>query len=156
MIWKTTLKNLPKVADNSWAGNFAGWADDRVTSKMDLLTIDEFTFTFNKVSFESGLISLGPTESISDGINDFANEWETSINASTVVVPDGASIGPPSPTTTWSSVTDTIILPASIVLAKEKILELISSTPVDDADNSDPCFVTCSFAAFKRSKALLA
>lgn len=136
-VWKTELKNLPKVADNSWANNFSGWADDRVTSKMDLLVIDIFTFTFNKSSFESGLISLGPTESASDGITAFADAWETAINASIVVVPVGASIGAPSPMTTWSVVTETIILSASISLAKLKILELISSPPVDDSDNSE-------------------
>jgi len=136
-IWKTTLKALPKTADNSWAGNFAAWTDDRTTSKMDLLIIDQFTFTFAKAIFEGALIGLGPTPSAVIGITAFANAWETAINASTVVVPAGASIGTPSPATTWSAVSSTIILAPSIALAKAKILELVTAPTVADALNSE-------------------
>lgn len=136
-VWKTQLNSLPKVADDSWASNFSMWADGRVTNKMTLIDIDLFTFTFAESIFQSTLINLSPTPSASIGINAFANAWETAINVSTVVVPIGASIGTPSPMTTWSSVTSTIILPASIAAAKAKIIELISAPTVDDALDSD-------------------
>lgn len=135
-VWQTELRDLSKTEDNTWAGNFSFWTNDRTTSKMGLLIIDQFIFTFARAVFESALLPLGPTPSALIGITAFANAWETAINASTVVVPVGASIGTPSPATTWSAVFSTIILVPSIALAKAKILELITAPVVADALNS--------------------
>jgi len=138
-IWQSTFAALPKVANNSWAGNFASWVDSRVTNKMGLNGMGGagLSFTFNKTVFEAQLITLTPTGNALAGITAFADAWETAILASVAVVAAGSYIGSPSPSTTWSVVNTTTIDPPSILAAKNKIKELVSAPPTANALDSE-------------------
>jgi hypothetical protein len=137
--WQTTFANLPKVADTSWAQNFADWADARVTSKMKLNGIGgpNMTFTFNKSLFAAQLIALLPTDDALAGITGFALAWEAAIIASVAATAAGSYIGAPTPSTTWSVVNSTVIDPPSIALGKAKIIELKDAPATDNALDSE-------------------
>lgn len=155
--WRSTLAALPKVSDNSWAANFAGWVADRISAtgaadgkgietKPTNLTLASpppggFIFTFDEATFATQLQALTPTTDPSAGINGFANAWATAIAGTvfptTLNVTPGAFIPPTSPTTLFSAVTSVLLDPASILAAKAKIIELASSTPVDDPNLSE-------------------
>ena len=141
-VWKLELTSLTPVADSTWALNFANYVADRVvaieTNPSSL--ISTLVCPFNKVLFASQLVSLAPTPDAATGIAGFATAWETTILTNifpaTLSVAPGAIIPPASPATTFSLITSVILDPASIILAKNKILELISSPPVSDPNSS--------------------
>lgn len=137
--WKSTLAALPKVANTSWALNFANWYSDRIVAiepDSTALTAAGFTFTFAVGIFATQLTALTPTASAVAGITGFANAWESAILASVAVVPPGAFVPPSSPPTLFSAVASTIIDPSSIALGKAKLLELITAPQVDDPNSS--------------------
>lgn len=138
-IWKDELAALPKVADTSWAANFAAWYADRlagITTSPSALVPTGFVFTFAEAIFAAQLLSLTPTTSALAGITGFANAWEAALNATTVVVGPGSFKPPSSPATLFSVVATTIIDPPSIALGKAKLLELVTAPPVADPQNS--------------------
>lgn len=138
-IWKDELAALPKVADTSWAANFAAWYADRlagITTSPAALVPSGFVFTFAQPAFAAQLLALGPETSALAGITGFANAWEAALNATTVVVAPGSAIPPPTPPTIFSVVISTTIDPASIAAGKAKLLELVTAPPVADPQNS--------------------
>lgn len=96
-----------------------------------------FVFTFQQAIFASALAALAPSPSSAAGIAGFATAWESAMLASTVVVGPGSFVPPPLPTSIFSAVFSTTIDASSIASGKNKIMELVSSAPVDDAQNSD-------------------
>lgn len=137
--WKSSLKDLPKVADTTWALNFANWYANNITSispDPTMYTDPGFTFTFQSSIFQAQLLTLMPTLNALQGITGFANAWEAAILASIALSAPGAILMPASPATTFSTVITTLIDPASIVLGKAKILELASASPVENANDS--------------------
>lgn len=137
--WKSTFDALAKQSD--WTPDFSTWVDDRVTSKMDLPGIGHasppaFTFTFAKSTFKAALDLLVPVADVTVGITSFSVAWETAVIASVAVVKALSFIGTLTPATQWSSVTSTVIDPASILLGKAKIIELASEDP--DAPSKFP------------------
>lgn len=138
--WKSTLAALPKVADTSWAANFAAWYAGRIvaiTTDPASLVPTGFVFTFNQALFASQLIALTPVNDALSGITGFANAWEAAILATTVVVAPGTFQPPTSPATLFSVIATTVIVPASIAAGKAKIIELASSPPVADVNDSE-------------------
>lgn len=138
-IWKDELAALPKVADTSWAANFAAWYADRlagITTSPSALVPTGFVFTFAQAAFAAQLLSLAPTTSAAAGIMGFANAWQTALLATTAVVGPGSFKPPTSPATLFSAVISTIIDPASITAGKAKLLELVTAPPVADPQNS--------------------
>lgn len=141
--WQSELANLPKVADNSWASNFSAWYASRltgITTDPSFLVPTGFIFTFAQGVFTGQLVTLTPTDNATTGITNFANAWETALNATTVVVAPGTFKPPTSPTTLFSAIISTTIDTASIAAGKAKLLELVSATPV--ADPLDSLFPT--------------
>lgn len=137
--WKDSLENLPKVANNSWAANFANWYADMIaaiTTDPAALVPTGFVFTFNKPIFEAQLLALTPKDNALAGITGFADAWNAALTASTVVVAPASFKPPTSTTTLFSLVTTTTIVPASIAAGKAKILELVSAPPVASAQDS--------------------
>lgn len=138
--WKSTLVALPKVADSSWADNFASWVDARVTNKAQLTGIITPTppFTFSMATFKSQLATLSPTTSASVAATNFANAWATAMNVSLVLtVPPGSSLGAPSPATTWSVVTTALIDVPSVLVAQNYLQAQLAIAPtVADANDS--------------------
>jgi len=138
--WASTLDALPKVADGSWAQNFANWYAGRIsgiTTKASVVIPVGFVFTFNAVVFKNNLSALAPTTSASAGINGFADAWVAAMNASIVVAATGTSGAPASPATTFSAIASAVIDPPSVLLAKAKLQELISAPAVDDGLDSE-------------------
>ena len=137
-IWKSTFANLPQVSDSSWASNFANWVYDRVQSAelSGVMTASD-PFDFKKGIFESALLVLPPTPSAAVGILGFATAWETAVVASsTLLVTSGDSLGAPSPATTWSVVSSSIVDTPSIAIGKAIILTLATMPPVPTVDLS--------------------
>lgn len=138
--WQSTLAALPKVADTSWALNFADWYSNRIVNiqpnQTILNTSTGFVFTFSTATFAAQLITLGPTFNQAAGIAGFANAWATAIALTifpaTLNVSAGAFIGTSTPPTLFSAVTAVVLDPASIVAAVAKINELATAPPVSD------------------------
>jgi hypothetical protein len=138
-LWKSSLADLTPVDDTSWAANFATWYADNIASISPdpaSLVAPGFTFTFQQSIFQAQLLTLMPTPDALLGITGFANAWEAAILSSIVVVAPGAFIPPTAPTTLFSVVISTIIDPASIVVAKTKILDLATAEPVANVNDS--------------------
>lgn len=137
--WQSTLAALPKVADNSWAANFAAWYADRltgITTNPANLVPTGFVFTFNQATFQAQLQTLTPQSTAAAGIQGFANAWETALVASTVVVAPGSFKPPATPPTTFSAIISTTIDTPSIAAGKAKLLELVTAPPVSDPNLS--------------------
>lgn len=140
--WKSTLTALPKVADNSWAANFANWYYDRIINiETDPSFLDSsagFIFTFDTATFQTELEALTPTDNATTGITGFADAWETALLASAALVATGAFVPPPgNPATTFSAVASTVIDIPSITAGKNKLLELTTAPPTANALTSD-------------------
>lgn len=156
-VWKSTMADLPKVADASWALNFANWVGDRVTNiAMNPSALDgSLTFVFNRPVFAAALVALPPTPDSLIGITGFALAWEsailTSIFPATLNVASGAKVGGNgSDPTKFSAVTNVILDPASILAGKAKILELVNAPKVADvADSVFPEKFRDAFLALK-------
>lgn len=137
--WKTTLAALPPTA-GVWQPAFASWYASRIiniTTDPSVFIPSGFLFTFNTAVFQAQLSLLTPVSSQLMGITGFANAWEAAIMASIVVTAPGSALVPPSPATIFSVVASSIIDPASILLGKAKLLELVSSPQVADAMDSE-------------------
>jgi len=136
--WKSTFAALPNVSDSSWTSNLAGWVNDRVTNKATLNGGGGTTpiFTFGQAALESGLSTMTLTSDQSAAINSLATAFESAFLASAMVVATGFWFGSPLPTTTFSSVTTSLIDVASVALAKAKILELATAPLVSDPNDS--------------------
>lgn len=142
--WKDELENLPKVADNSWALNFANWYASMIIGiepDPAALTPTGWVFTFPAPVFAANLQSLAPTDSQLDGISGFADAWLAAAQISTIVVAPGTIVGPPpgTPPAIFSVVNpppETQIDPSSVTAAKAKILELVTAPPAGSAQDS--------------------
>lgn len=133
--WRSTLAALPKVSDASWAPNFAAWYADRlvaITTDPAALVPTGFVFTFAQAIFAAQLTALTPVDDPVAGTQGFADAWETALLATTAVIASGSFIPPTSPATLFSVVSSTIIVPASIVAGKAKIMELVTAPSVSD------------------------
>jgi len=139
--WKSTYKNLAKVADNSWALNFALWVNERVTGKALLTgitaTVPASVFTFNYGVFKTQLETLTHTLDINAGITRFADAWAAAMNASLIlgIVP-GAFVGTSTPPTLWSVVSTATIDGASVLAGRAKIMELVNAPLAETEDDS--------------------
>lgn len=137
--WKDTFANLPKVADTSWAANFAAaYAGliTGITTDPAALVPTGFLFTFAQPVFAAQLLALTPVGDALSGITGFAAAWEAALLASVALVLPASFVPPTSPATLFSAVTTTTITPVSIAAGKAKILELVTAPPVADAQDS--------------------
>jgi len=134
--WQTTMADIPKVSDNSWATNFSNWTDERVTGKAQLTGVitTNFPFSFNKTIFKNSLLTISSSVDVLIAANNFASVWETAILASLFLnVMPGDNFGVPTPATIWSSITSSLIDIPSISVAKALLIAgLTGSSPVSD------------------------
>lgn len=135
--WKTEWANLPKVNDDSWKSNLADYLEARTLDlKIQSYTPDSnISFIFNKSVFLSNL--TGIDSGIGNGAIVIGTAFKSAIDVSTIAVTAPISIGPASPTTTFSVVTASTFDPAASALASLKIAELANAEPVEDAIDSD-------------------
>lgn len=142
--WRSTLASLPKVADNSWAQNFADWYAARIagiTTAPASLVPTGFVFTFPTATFKTKLQALGPSPTALAGITAFATAWSDCMSAiaypATLTLATGTFKPPTSNTTLFSAVTSVTIVPASITAGKNKIIELATAALVSDPNLSE-------------------
>lgn len=144
--WRSTLAALPKVADNSWATNFAAWVADRINNKIttnptNLTLASPLVFVFPQATFATQLVALTPTGNALAGITGFADAWKAAIDTvlfpATLNVAPGAFVPPATPATTFSTVTSVLLDPASVTAARAKIIELATAPPVADVNDSE-------------------
>lgn len=136
-VWKTTLEDLKPSGNVSWALNFASWIDKRVTGKLVVgAQVSQSKFTFSKSVFAAALQALAPTDDPVAGLKKFADAWEKAILSSTMVVPPGAYFQSASSATKWSTVTASVIDPASIALGRAVILTLAAAPVAATASSS--------------------
>jgi len=130
--WKTTFASLPQSDNQSVAAqNLADAVDGLTTNKLEVpaITGTPASFTFNKSVFKSQIESLSPTDDADQGAENFATAWKSAIDASTMLVVTGASVGIPTPATTFSVVTSTVIDPASSSSAKSTLKNDLKNLP---------------------------
>ncbi len=138
-IWQSTFKDEVIPTDGpEWPSVFTNWYAARFdTPNLSLpgLTIasGNLPVTFGKAAFEAVFSTLAPGLTQAAAMAIIANAWEAGLIASTVSVLPGDSVGAPLPATIWSVVSASIFDPASVVLGKAKILELIGAENVGDA-----------------------
>lgn len=136
-VWLDEFENLPAVLDTSWATNLADLIDNLTTNKLEITGITpSATFTFAKPVFEAALLPIvaGPPPVPQQQI---AAAWQTAMTASTMLIASGASIGAPSPATTFSAPPLTLIEPASVTAAATALqVALLAAVPVEDPQDS--------------------
>lgn len=146
--WTDAFNNLPLVGSgNAWAGNMANAVDGLTSSKLSLTNITgtPAQFTFGTSAFQTALESLSPTTDASQGAQNFADAWETAIQASMMVVSPGASVGAPSPATTFSIVASTTVDAGSLSSAKSTLVSTLAAIPPSGDANA---FATAFRTAF--------
>lgn len=132
-VWKSTLSSLPQVDKSDWVGNFASWANERSSMKLEIMPVKGgMKFTFNQGVFESTLRTAMPVDLALSAATKFSTAWFNAMMASTMVVLPGSSLAAPSPATTWSVVAGTLIDPPSIIAGRIYLMtKLTSAAPVD-------------------------
>jgi hypothetical protein len=132
--WRDRFAELKIVNDISWASNIASLTDELTTGKLQITEITPpSSFTFNKAIFQAQLLPIvfAPTPIPQLAI---AAAWGAAMTASTMVVSSGASVGAPSPATTFSAPPVTLLLPPTIAAAQAALAAtLIAAVPVPDA-----------------------
>ena len=137
--WTTEFSTLPKVSDNSWIDNLLDYLEGRVNSNLKLigyLPEDGNSFTLNRAIIRASI------EQSNSETGDLVSTLATGIKNSvlqtgTLAVQSGSYIEVSSPATTFSSVSNSVIDPPSSILLENKILELLNSEPVEDANASE-------------------
>ena len=130
--WQNKWAELPKVVDNSWKQNIADYIDDRISNlKLDSYTPDSnIAFTFNKSIFLAGLADVD--SGLGNGAIVMGTAFQSAIDSSILLLTPPISIGTPSPTTTFSSITTSVFTPTSSLAASNKIAELVNAEKVLD------------------------
>lgn len=125
--WKQTLKQVSFTDQSIWTSQVARWAATRTTMKMTLSGIvGPVTFTFNLALFDMLLRTCVTTEKPWLAAVQIAAAWETSIIASPMLVLPGASLGAPTPATTWATA-GALIDPISIAKSKVRLVKKIAT-----------------------------
>ena len=137
--WQTEWANLPKVADDSWKQNLAGYLSSRLNGRLEFQSYQpkpgHFSYSFNESAFISQLAGVDYANPI--GISAIANGMAAAFNANSALVAPGSSIGAPgNPATTYSAVTGTVFDSAAVSAMQSRI-NSTDTTPVSDALNSD-------------------
>ena len=141
--WKDELENMPKVDNPTWAINFANYVDEMIaglTPQAAALDVSAgYSFTFDKTLFAAQLATMAPTPDPVSGITALANAFLASITSPLTLfaILPGAFVPPSTPATLFSVVAPTILNPATPPLLHAKLLELIASSPVDSAQDSE-------------------
>lgn len=131
--WADAFADLPLAEDASWTQDFASLIDELTTGKLTVsLVTPPPQFQFNKSIFQSGLqtvIAAPPPQPQTQ----MATAWLQAILASQITISAGASIGAPSPATTFSAPPIALIEPTSATAASQVLLSaLLASAPVED------------------------
>jgi hypothetical protein len=137
--WVSEFANLPNVSDDSWIDNLLDYLEDRINSNLKL--IDYFPESGNSFTLNRAIIRTSieqSTNETGDLINTLATGIKNSVlQSGSLDVQPGSYIAISSPATTFSSVSDSVIDPPSSISLENKILELLNSEPVGDANDSD-------------------
>lgn len=126
--WSDTLGNIAPSSTPIWALNLANEVDGLCSGKAGIAGITgSVTFTFNKAIFILQLMAMAATPLQPIAAQGIAMAWQTAMLASIVIVAPGASLGPPTPPTTWSVVITSLIDPPSVMAATTIMIATISA-----------------------------
>lgn len=120
---------------DSGAKKLADAIDQRVTGKLALALLGgpPAQFTWQPAMFANIIMNLPPSPDAVSGIMMLCNAWEAATMASTLVVTPGAFLGASAPPTLYSVVIASILLPPSIVAAKQVMFAALSTAvPIQD------------------------
>jgi hypothetical protein len=138
-VWKDEFEKLPKVKDPSWAQTMANWYADMIAGiepDPTILNSPGFTFTYNPAIFAAAMVSIPPSVDPVSGVALIATAWESSMVAAIALALPGTILLPPSPATTFSVVTSTLIDPPSILAAKATLLGLATAPKTNKGNDS--------------------
>lgn len=152
-LWRNTLKSVPFTDQMLWTSRLAQWAATRTTMKLTLSNIvGPVVYTFNMGQFDMLLKTCLTTEVKVVAAAQISNAWAAAAMSSPMLVLPGASLGVPTPATTWSAVV-AIIDPPSVMMAKMQLMQgLIQAEGVEDgylskmAEAFRQAFLTLSFS----------
>ena len=148
-IWKSEFDNLPKDAPTVIQGmqNLANFVDSRVSGKLMLgpPIIGSSSYTFAKAVFVAPLIVLQATVDPVSGKIAMATAWQTAALASIMTLSAGASVGAPTPATTFAAPPLCVVNPASLAAAYASLLaNLLALVPTKEKSKIPDLF----FSAF--------
>lgn len=128
--WKSAFNDIPNVMTQAeGVQNLSDWIESHVTGKLvldpSIIVGTGITYTWNKEAFKAELLSL----SNSPTPNGLASAWKASVEASIMSVPAGASVGAPSPATTFSAPPVTVLDATSVTTAFSQLQVSLNSLP---------------------------
>jgi hypothetical protein len=125
--FKKAIAGLKPESTPQWAKKMADAVDGLVTNKAQLTGITgSITFTFNKAIFMTQLMALTFTPLAPVAAQAIGLAWGTAMLASTIIVAPGASLGAPTPATTWSVVIASLIDPPTITVAQTGLIATLA------------------------------
>lgn len=133
--WQSTLKAIAPTDQITWTSALARWAAERTTGKLTLtgITGTPVQYIFNLATFDGMLKTCAPTDKSIMAANQMANAWQSAALASPLMVLPGASLGAPSPATTWSAVAS-LVDPVSVIAGRMVLTQgILAAQAVDDA-----------------------
>ena len=137
--WKDAFAALtPTDHPTAWADELADWVDSHISAKLVLdpgvVSGDPIVYTWDAQTFADTLKTASPG-SDPNAITVIADAWELATLSGIMAVPSGASLGAPTPATTWSAPPLTVVDPASVVAAKTVMTaDLLAMPPTADID----------------------
>jgi hypothetical protein len=136
-VWQNEWANLPKVIDDSWKENLANYIEARILNLKlsSYVPNTNISFSFNKDTFIAGLSSVD--SGLGNGAIVIGQAFSAAMLLSTLSLTAPISIGNPTPTTTYSSVTTSIFNVLSASAAASKIAELAGAPNVLDPLESE-------------------
>lgn len=125
-VWKSEFASLGTVDIGTWAASLASCVSKRTTMKLGLMQISgPVQYLFNQALFQARLSASLPTDSQNAAALQIASSWESAVMASPMLVLPGASIGAPTPPTTWSVVA-AVLDPPSVQMGKVSLVRSLS------------------------------
>jgi hypothetical protein len=138
-VWLEEFDKLEKTNTPAWSVTMANWYADMITGIQPdptIFTAVGFTFTFNPSVFATAMAAAAPSVDPFAGVSIIANAWESAMLAAIVVCGPGSILLPPSPATTFSVVSTTIIDIPSITLGKTSLLGLATAPQTNKGTDS--------------------
>ena len=140
--WRSTFKTMvvPTVGVDGPI-KLGMWIASNITNKPALqnttVISPSFTCVWDPSPFISLMTGIPPSLSSILYATKLSQAWAASTQASILSVPSGASVGPPTPATTFSAPPIALFNPASVAAGIALILAKVSTAPaVPDSDQS--------------------
>ncbi len=129
--WIDSYAEIESVSDETWALKMSNWVFGQINNKITIPAIlGNLTYTFSSPVFAEGLAQMKATTSKVEAASKIADAWERAIITSHVLVAPGASLGAPTPYTTWGTPPVCTVHYPSVLAAKNFIVSQLSMAPL--------------------------